>query len=272
MSVAVTTRLWLVGEGIEHSPSPAMHNAALRALGLDWKYSLRDVPGASLGDVLAELRAGVAAGCNVTIPHKRAVADACDSLSGDALPTGAVNTVVVRDGALVGHNTDAEGFRLALEFAGLTPAPGSNVIVFGAGGAARAVVLAMQRCGVEAIAVAARSGNPSVSGIPVLPWDAGAIRQALSAAVPTTLVNATPAGLEGLPLNVAALPSTTTVIDLRYRYGEGDLIPTALARNLRAADGREMLLQQAMLSLQLWTGLTPPHDAARAALDHALAA
>src|SRR5579884_2904639 len=101
--VAVSTRLWLLGQGIERSPSPAMHNAALRACGLDWEYSIRDVTGDELPGVLAELRAGAAAGCNVTIPHKRGVAELCDTLLDDAAATGAVNTVVRnRDGSLAG--------------------------------------------------------------------------------------------------------------------------------------------------------------------------
>src|SRR5260221_3760624 len=115
----VTTQLWLLGHGIAHSPSPAMHNAALRASGLPWTYSIHDVSPAELPDALAALRRGDVAGANVTIPHKRAVALACDELVGDALATGAVNTVVARDGWLLGHNTDARGFELALRHDGL---------------------------------------------------------------------------------------------------------------------------------------------------------
>jgi shikimate dehydrogenase len=268
--VAVVTRLWLLGHGVEHSPSPAMQNAALRARGLPWSYSIRDVAPASLPGALRELRDGGAAGCNVTIPHKRAVAAACDVLEGDAQLTGAVNTVVVRDGTLVGHNTDAEGLRLALEHDGLTPAPGSNVVVLGAGGAARAVVLAMRRCGVGAISVAARH-RPEMGEISVLPWETEALRKALTPAAPTLLVNATPAGIDDLPIDITTLPSTCTILDLRYHYPANDLIPTARSHNLRAADGLEMLLQQGMLSFHLWTNLAPPYDAARAALHAAVA-
>lgn len=276
MPVAVVTQLWLLGNGVQGSPSPAMQNAALRARGLPWTYSIRDVAPADLDGVLAELRSGAAVGCNVTIPHKRAVAAACDSLEGDAALTGAVNTVVVRDGLLIGHNTDAEGFRLALVEQGLTPAPGSSVVVLGAGGAARAVMLAMQRCGVGSIAVMNRrpdaalppeSSSPKIS---FLPWDHDALLDRLSTAGPTHLVNATPVGLSALPIDVAALPDSCTIIDLRYRNSPTDLIPTARARGLRAADGREMLLQQGMLSFQLWTGEQPPYAAARQALDAAI--
>ncbi|HXA27181.1 MAG TPA: shikimate dehydrogenase [Candidatus Angelobacter sp.] len=269
MPVAVVTQLWLLGHGVQGSPSPAMQNAALRARALPWTYSIRDVPADGLDGALAELRSGAAAGCNVTIPHKRAVAAACDSLEGDAALTGAVNTVVVRDGLLIGHNTDAEGFRLALVEQGLTPAPGSSVVVLGAGGAARAVMLAMQRCGVGSIAVMSRRRQEDIAQ-GSLPWDHQALRDHLSTAGPTHLVNATPVGLGDLPLDVDELPDSCTVIDLRYRYTPTDLIPTARTRGLSAADGREMLLQQGMLSFQLWTGEHPPYAAARQALDAAI--
>src|SRR5579864_7382764 len=154
---AVVTRqaLWLLGHGVAHSPSPAMQNAALHACGLDWEYAIRDVAPGSLGTVLAEMRGGAARGANVTIPHKRAVAAVCDELVGDARLTGAVNTVVVDGGRLIGDNTDALGLESALRAESLWPDAGAVAVVLGAGGAAAAAVLALQRAGAR-IHVAAR--------------------------------------------------------------------------------------------------------------------
>jgi shikimate dehydrogenase len=260
------TALWLLGHGVAASPSPAMQNAGLRACGLDWEYAIRDVAPDDLPRALDELRSGAAAGCNVTIPHKRAVAAACDELRGDALLTGAVNTVIVRDGMLIGENTDALGLQKSLSADGLWPDRGSSVVVLGAGGAAVAASLALSRSNPAIIHTAARRRDAGAS----LPWQAPAITDALHAAPTSMLVNATPAGLADLPVDIAALPRTCTVVDLRYRPRPVDLVAAARARGLRATDGLGMLLHQGMLSFQLWTGLEPPWDVARDALAAAV--
>ena len=263
--------LWLLGHGIAASPSPAMQNAALRACGLDWEYTAVDVSTDALPAALQRLRDGAARGANVTIPHKRAVAALCDELAGDAALTGAVNTVVVEQGdrgslpltdtRLVGDNTDARGLEAALRSDGLWPKPGASVVVLGAGGAAAAAVLALSRAEPARITVVSRS-EPDTA-----PWRP----ESVLSADPSMLINATPAGLPELPVDVAQLASTCVVVDLRYRYGADDLVPSARARGLRAADGLGMLLHQGMLSFQLWTGLNPPMDAARQALQAAIA-
>ena len=298
-------RLWLLGHGIAHSPSPAMQNAALRACGLDWEYAIRDVAPADLDGVLQAMRAGAAVGANVTIPHKRAVAAACDELEGDAAVTGAVNTVVVEDGRLIGANTDARGLELALRHDGLWPDMGAAVVVLGAGGAAGAAGLALYRSSPSGVWFAARRLDAAtqvglalsrqdyreraaavVAGVrPSTPhdhdndcdfgalrWSADGVVRQLRAAPHAVLVNATPAPLADLPVDVAALPSTCTVVDLRYRPRPVDLVDAARARGLRATDGLEMLLQQGMLSFTRWTGREAPVDAARAALQQAVGA
>lgn len=276
LAVDVTTRLWLLGQGVSHSPSPVMQNAALRACGLDCDYAIRDVSAAELPHVLAELREGAAAGCNVTIPYKRAVAAACDVLDGDAEVTGAVNTVVrTADGLLIGHNTDAHGLEAALRYEDLWPAPGGVVVVLGAGGAAAAALLAMSRAHPAQLHVAARRPESALAlthviSAGVLDFDAGAVSLALHGAPHSVLVNATPAPLRDLPVDVTSLPLGCTVVDLRYRYDAGDLVPSARSRGLRATDGLEMLLRQGMLSFELWTGVAPPLDVARRALHDAV--
>jgi shikimate dehydrogenase len=274
----VVTRpaLWLIGHGIAASPSPAMQNAALRACGLDWEYKLCDVASSDLGSVLNAMRDGAARGANVTIPHKRAVAAACDELVGDALVTGAVNTVLASDGRLVGDNTDARGLESALRADALWPAPGAVVVVLGAGGAAAAALLALSRAEPGSMHVVARrpeAGRRLAAQFAgeVLDFDPAAVVAALGGASHGVLVNATPVGVDALPVDVAALPVTSTVVDLRYRPRPVDLVAAATARGLRAADGLGMLLHQGMLSFERWTGLAPPWDAARTALDAAVA-
>lgn len=284
-NVIVRPPLWLLGAGVSESPSPAMQNAALRACGLDWEYSIRNIPAELLPVALVELRAGAVRGANVTIPYKRAVAAACDELRGDAALAGAVNTVLVENRQLIGFNTDARGLESALRspgvassasgpdlFSSLWPEPGAAVVVLGAGGAASAAVLALSRAAPATIHVSARRPDAAaaVSGATPLPWAAVAITDALGAAPTSMLVNATPASLADLPVDVAALPSTCTVVDLRYRPRPVDLVAAAQTRGLPATDGLGMLLHQGMLSFQLWTGLEPPWDVARQALDAAV--
>jgi shikimate dehydrogenase len=280
VSIAVVvTRpaLWLIGHGIAASPSPAMQNAALRACGLDWEYAIRDVSPDALGDVLAEMREGsLVRGANVTMPHKRAVADACDELAGDAAIAGAVNTVTVAEGRLVGDNTDARGLESALRADGLWPSAGASVVVLGAGGAAAAALLAFSRAEPWRMHVAARRPDIARQVAPqfdaaALAFEPAAVAQALRGAPHGVLVNATPAGLDALPVDVGALPASCAVVDLRYRPRPVDLVAAARARGLPACDGLGMLLHQGMLSFARWTGLEPPWAAAQAALDAAAA-
>jgi shikimate dehydrogenase len=271
--------LWLLGHGVTASPSPRMQEAALAARGVEGSYRIVDVPPEELGDALRRLRAGEACGANVTIPHKVAVAAACDRLEGDAALTGAVNTVVVEEGRLVGANTDAAGLEGALRGAGLWPATGRDAVVLGAGGAAAATLLALSRVPARRLWIAARRPEAALRLAdrlaPVLeagpaPWDAAALEPLLAGAA--TVVNATPSGLGGLPLRLDRLPAGCTVVDLRYRPRPVDLVAAAGAAGLPACDGLEMLLHQGMLSFRRWTGLEPPWEEARAALHAAVGA
>jgi shikimate dehydrogenase len=271
-------RLWLIGSGIAASPSPAMHNAALRAAGLPGVYEVCEVDAAGLPGVLARLRAGEAQGANVTIPHKRAVAAACDELEGDAVATGSVNTVTVEGGRLVGGNTDALGFEAAVRAAGLWPQPGATALVLGAGGGAAAVLLALSRAEVGRVALVARRRDAAAAlaeqfrgSVPITAagWAGDDLRDLLDAA--SIVVNATPAPLAALPFQPGDLAVGCAVIDLRYRPRPVDLVAAAVEAGHPAGDGLEMLLHQGMLSFRRWTGLEPPWDAARAALLAAVA-
>ncbi|MGD1034271.1 MAG: shikimate dehydrogenase [Candidatus Dormibacteria bacterium] len=269
----------LIGSGIGHSPSPAMQRAALRAREIQGDYTLLDVTPAELPGLLRQLRGRELAGCNVTVPYKTALATACDRLEGDASICQAVNTLLMRDEQLIGENTDARGFELALGYQRLRPEPGGSALVLGAGGAATACVLALCRMRVDEVVVVARRLEQAeelclrVSPEAARPLDwhdaAGLARAAREAG---TFVNAASVGLAAAPISLEALPSDCVVVDLRYRPRPVDLVAAARDRGLRATDGAEMLLFQGMLSFQHWTGVDPPWHAARAALEEALAA
>jgi shikimate dehydrogenase len=250
-----------------------MQNAALHACHIDGEYELRELQPAQLPGFLQELRAGHYLGCNVTKPYKAALAAACDRLDGDADVLGVVNTIVVEAGRLIGDNTDADGFELALSVEELWPRPGCSAIVFGAGGAAAAVALALSRVPASRIAVCARRPEAAqelaarlsnVATLEALPWDRVALRPELERA--DIVVNATPVGLADLPFSPQDLWISCTVADVRNRPRPVDLVEAARQSGHRASDGLEMLLQQGMLSFTRWTGCTPPWREVRSAL------
>src|SRR3954449_8966335 len=145
-------RLGVVGYPIEHSISPALHQAALDRLGIDARYERWSVAPADLAAWVAGLRAPDVLGANVTIPHKETIMPLLDGLDGSAREIGAVNTVLKQDGRLIGANTDAAGFGRALADAGYAPVSG-HAVMLGAGGAARAVGHALLAAGVRRLAI-----------------------------------------------------------------------------------------------------------------------
>lgn len=256
-----------------------MQNAALHAAGVEGTYERREVAAAELPEFMEAMRRGAYRGCNVTIPHKRLAAELCDGLEGDAAVLGVTNTVSVDGGRLVGGNTDAAGFVLSLQRAGLAPDPGARAVLLGAGGAASAVALALARLQVGRLAVVARRAEAALAiaraaagDVPwvALEWRRDDVGQELAEA--DLVVNATPAGLHSLLIDVHKLRPSCTVADVRYRPRPVDLVAAAAAAGLRALDGVGMLLCQGMLSFRRWTGLEPPWDAAEAALLDALQA
>jgi shikimate dehydrogenase len=271
-------RLCLVGRGVTASPSQAMHEAALHACGIHGSYLNREVAPEELPEFVVRLRSGAYRGCNVTIPYKATLAAACDQLEGDALILGVVNTIRLEPGGrLIGSNTDPRGFELALIAQTMWPQEGGRAVVLGAGGAAAAVTLALTRVPMSEILVAARrddaaadvarrlrdSGNVEATG-----WDLDRLLAAVAEA--DILVNATPVGVEELPVDVRDLPPSCTVADVRYRPQPVDFVAAALDTGRRACDGLEMLLQQGALSFETWTGTPAPIVAMRRALRRAL--
>ncbi len=270
-------RLGVIGDPVGHSLSPALHGAALRALGLDATYVRWHTPAAELPARVASLRAPDVLGANVTVPHKQAVMALLDTVSPLARRAGAVNTVVHRDGRLSGDNTDVAGFSLALTEARADIA-GRAALVLGAGGAARAVVLALEGLAVASITVAnrdperARRLAADLAPTPVRVVGTDATTLAGEVARCSLLVNATAAGWHAdetpLPLDLLdCLGGDAVVYDLTYR--DTALLAAARARGLAAADGLGMLVHQGARALELWTGRLAPVAAMRAAAEQA---
>lgn len=272
-------RLCLVGSGISRSPSPVMHQAAMQSTGVEGTYVLRDVAPDDLDAFVAELRQGRYTGCNVTAPYKAVLAERCDLLEGDAESLGVVNTITVRGGRLLGATTDADGFELALSQASMWPRQGATALVIGAGGAAAAVALALTRVPLLRLRIAARRESAArsladrLSGsgdVDTVAWNPDAI--AATCAHSAIVVNATPAGLGDLPFDPRAFPRACSVVDLRYGPRPVDVVAAALETGHRASDGLEMLLQQGLLSFEIWTGRNAPAGAVRRALLRAVEA
>lgn len=244
----------LLGHGIAYSASPAMLAAAFAALGLPHRYVLTDVPAEAVPAAVASLRAADIGGANVTVPHKAAVAALVDDLSDVARQAAAVNTVV-RDGErLVGHNTDLPATIDALHR--LRPAGIEHAVVLGAGGAGRAVRLALTSVGAGQVSVLHRS-------------DGSMAQLAGALATADLLVNATPVGTgsDESPVPAALLRANLAVLDLVYRPSPTRLVRDARAVGAPAEAGAGILLGQAWRSLELWLGRPAPVGAMRAALD-----
>jgi shikimate dehydrogenase len=252
----------LIGDPVLHSRSPAMHNAAFDALGLDWVYVAFPVPrGEGAAAVRAVATLGLA-GLNVTMPHKADGAGACDDLSPEAAALGTVNTVVNADGTLVGHSTDGDGFLRAVDDEGITLAE-QRAVVFGAGGAARAITHALGRVGAQ-VTVAARRADAARSAASLAPGGVAVGLDELAVERFDVIVNATPLGMNGEPppFDTAQLRAGQFVFDTVYPV-ETPLLRESAARGVRAAGGLGMLVQQGALSFSLWTGVAPPLEVMR---------
>lgn len=260
-------RLVLLGHPLGHSLSPLFQNAALKAAGIPLTYEPVDIPRSVLDETIASLRRKRAAG-NVTLPHKEALAAACDRLTDIARAVGAVNTFwTAPDGALVGDNTDVGGFEAAIRelFAGeAAPRANERVAIFGAGGGAAAVLFAMQGWpGVNA-RVYSRTQQGAEQLIARFTVPAEVARSAEEAVKGATLViNATPIGLKDdtVPVSAHALDRDSAVFDLAYRLNETAFVKDARARGHRALDGLTMLVEQGALSFERWFGVAADKNA-----------
>jgi shikimate dehydrogenase len=263
----VTRRVALLGKPLRRRHSVVMHNAAFAAAGIDAEYVLAELDEDDVPAAVASARDPEFLGLGVTAPYKPLVAGLVDEVEGDAATIGAVNNVVrTNDGRLIGFNTDAPGFRAAVELAMGRPIAGTAVLVAGAGGAAHAVVFACLSAGARDVTVASRSAAAAATLLERFSDVGTGQRRAVElgdrAAIDALdradlAVNATTVGMvdPGAAFDVELLPVGATVFDLVYVPAETPLIANARARGLRAANGSEMLVQQAVIAFERWTGV-----------------
>lgn len=278
MITGATRLAGVIGDPVRHSLSPRLHNAAYRALGLDWVYVAFEVPDGGARSAIDAARALDLVGLSVTMPHKTAVAELCDELSAGAAALRSVNTVTrLAQGRLAGDSTDGPGFLRSLADAEVD-ASGRAVLVLGAGGAARAVAHALGGCGAR-VTVAAR--NPAAAAAAaaladgvVVPWEDRSVMAGRS----DILVNATPVGMTPpdetaggsrdpeMLLDADVFGPNHVLVDLVYHPVETVLLRAARERGARVVPGLGMLVHQAALQVERWTGRAAPLAAMRASV------
>lgn len=276
----MTTKAFVIGHPIAHSRSPLIHGTWLAEHDIDGSYEAIDVAPADLPAFFERLRSGEFAGGNVTIPHKEAVFALCDSVDDLARTIGAVNTLVVRDGKVHGTNTDYLGFlgNLDANAPGWSDGP-NDAMIIGAGGAARAVLVALRRRNGGKVHVLNRTLKNAQALVEEIdgPFSAHGFEDFATLAPRIGLVvNTSSIGMHGTRfdwLDMSLLPKTALVTDIVYTPLETPLLAEARAHGLRTVDGLGMLLHQAVPGFAAWFGIRPevtPQLRARveATLDH----
>ncbi|MAF38680.1 MAG: shikimate dehydrogenase [Chloroflexi bacterium] len=275
----MTQRLGIIGYPIGHSISPIFQQAALDHLGIDATYEKWEVTPEGVGDFVNGLRVPDSLGINITVPHKQAVIPFLDEVDEWATAAGAVNTIVNHDGHLSGHNTDGPGFlRALLVETGYDP-KGTRALVLGAGGAARGILLALARGGVDSMVIANRTLERAET-LAKLAKDNGVKSEAISllgdaltdaASDADLIVNCTTVGMShgpdehGSPVAAAQIPATAIVNDVVYTPLITPILKEAAAAGATALGGLHMLVYQGVLSFQMWTGVDAPVDVMLAA-------
>jgi shikimate dehydrogenase len=271
MNIRGTTQLvGLLGWPVEHTLSPPMHNAAFAAAGLDWVYVPLPTAPERLADAVRGLVATGFRGCNVTIPHKEAVIPLLDEVTPEARAIGAVNTVVIRDGKTIGHNTDVDGFVAPVCVEAAIDLSGKSAVVLGCGGAARAIATGCLRAKVATLTLTdidvprmdalardlAALGNGAA--IQKVAANSDDLRSAVAGA--QLVANATPLGMHGpdeSPIDVAWLPQGVAVFDAIYTQPKTALLAAAEKSGGKSIHGLRMLLHQGVKAFALWTGVSP---------------
>ena len=275
----MTKRLGIIGYPIGHSISPIFQQAALDALGIDATYEKWEVTPEGVGDFVNGLRAPDSWGINITLPHKQAVIPLLDEVDEWATAAGAVNTIVNHDGRLTGHNTDGPGFLRALQVETGYDPKGTRALILGAGGAARGILLALARGGVDSLVIANRTMERAET-LAKLAVENGVKSEAIpiagnvlikAAASADLIVNCTSVGMshgpdeQGTPLTAAQIPASAIVNDVVYTPLKTPLLMEAAAAGATALGGLHMLVYQGVLSFQMWTGQEAPADVMLAA-------
>lgn len=256
-------KLCVIGDPVVHSKSPLIHTAMLKELGLDYVYLHQQVKRGETESWVERARAEGYAGFNATMPHKEALVPLMDELDEDAGMYGSVNTVCMRDGKLYGHNTDGRGFLAALADEGISVA-GKNILLLGAGGAAKAVALKLAQQGAGRVTVCNRTvskseelckQNPAV--LVAADFSAGTLTRLAEES--ELLVNCSSLGMEGTGGRfedlsfLEALPSRAAVCDLIYFPAETELLRAARRLGHQTVNGLGMLLWQAIFALEHFT-------------------
>jgi shikimate dehydrogenase len=270
----MTQRLGIIGYPIGHSISPIFQQAGLDHLGIEATYEKWEVAPDDVGDFVNGLRAPGTLGINITVPHKQAVIPFVDEVDEWATTAGAVNTIVNHDGRLSGHNTDGPGFlRALLVETGYDP-KGTRALILGAGGAARGILLALVRGGVDSLVIANRtleraetlaqlSSDNGVNGEGI-PLSGDALTEAAASA--DLIVNCTTMGMshgpdeQGSPLSAAQIPASCIVNDVVYNPLVTPFLKAAAKAGATTLGGLHMLVYQGVLSFQMWTGQDAPVD------------
>jgi shikimate dehydrogenase len=285
----VTKRAGVIGHPLSHSLSPVLFRAAFDAAGIDASYDLWDTPPDTLEGRANSLRGDGYLGANVTIPHKEAIVQYLDERDPVATRAGAVNTVVHREGKLVGCNTDVAGFARALrDDAGFDP-KGKRATLLGSGGAARAVALALIEGGASVIYVVGRKPRKidrmivdlkplTATGTTITwaYWGDGSFYRSLAES--DLVVNCTPVGVAGSdtagqsPLAAEHFPPRALAFDLVYNPLDTPFVTAAKSRGAKALTGLGMLVYQAAETFRLWTGVEADTEKMAGAASAALAA
>jgi shikimate dehydrogenase len=252
-------RLVLLGDPVEHSRSPAIQTAALKASGIDGTYEARLVDVAGMVLAVEEIRYGRLDGANVTMPHKNLAFELADRVSEAALRSGAVNTFVRSKGEVWGYNTDVDGIQGVWETVGFPD--GAPVLILGTGGAAAGAVVAMAErdvviSGRRSEAAGDLLARVRVDGT-VVPWG--------STVDGAVVINATPLGMHGEPLPDGILAGVSGFFDLTYGSDESPSVAQTRMLGMPVADGRDMLVAQAAAAFEIWTGEPAPIEVMRAA-------
>ncbi len=271
----------IIGDPIKHSRSPLIHNAAIAALGLDYVYVPFHVEPDSLGAAIEGFKATNVVGINVTIPHKQNVMSYLDEISREATLIGAVNTLIFRDGAIIGENTDAPGFLHAMQEDGLDVPQGGAAVIIGAGGSARAIVVALALAGVQTICITNRTVSRAVAlatdlsektGVSI--YGIGLDDSKLPHAVGTSqlIVNTASTSMDvshPLLIDPEWLEPQSIVYDIVYTPPETRLLQAAAEKDCHTIGGLGMLVHQGAIAFEKWTGINPPVEIMRQALQGA---
>lgn len=269
MITGKTKTIGILGWPVGHSLSPVIHNEAFAALGLDYTYIPLPVHPDHLHHAVQGLKSMGFVGANVTIPHKVTIIPYLDELAPSAKLAGAVNTIVIKQGKCVGHNTDAQGFVQSLLAKDIT-ITGKTAVIMGAGGASQAVVCGLMEQGIAKIIIGTRNASKGEDFIKKFPGhdqleSCGWQEQSFSHAITQCdlLINSTPIGMAStqeisLPINWHDVKTTAVICDLVYNPPLTQFLATAAKRGHVIINGAGMLVEQGALAFELWTGEGAP--------------